>query len=154
MLYAPIFLYDLRTFYLMFCRYMHKSNSWILSFFFFFGIIVMLVLKKKELGSFMEHQNSSLESLKEFSLTWEQRASSWAFTECLTYLGPPHLRSHRSWGTYIPGLSRESTKTWPPHPSWDTCEGPLKPQSSWHCPAPIWLLLLSKFAFLYSLPQL
>lgn len=85
----------------------------------------------------MEHQNSSLESWKEFSLTWEQRASSWAFTECLAYLGPPHLRSQPSQGTYIPGLGRESTKAWPPHPSWGHCEGPRKPQSSWHClPAP------------------
>lgn len=85
----------------------------------------------------MEHQNSSLESWKEFSLTWEQRASSWAFTECLAYLGPPHLRSQPSWGTYIPGLGRESTKSWPPHPSWGHREGPRKPQSSWHClPAP------------------
>ena len=60
--------------------------------------------------------------------TCGQTASSWAFMECLAYPGPPHLGPPTS-------QDRAGRAQRPGHlgPSWDNCDMPLWPQSSWLC---------------------
>ena len=89
-----MFLCNLLTFYLMFCRNIIRVIPGF--FLFLFWYHCRDGFEEKRIGKLYGTSELLTESWKEFSLTWEQRASSWAFTECLAYLGPPHLRSQPS----------------------------------------------------------